>query len=370
MAYDKELFRSILSQDSTSGKERELGLWLYEHLEAPEKELMEVGDGTLNLFLRWGTPRVVFCTHMDTVPPYIAPTYEGGIWRGRGTCDAKGQLISMYTACKQLEAAGCTGFGLLILAGEETGSWGAKAFSKTGFKAPYLIVGEPTENKMVSASKGTKSYDLVFRGTAFHSGYPQYGLSAVDLFNEFYNKLKNTHFPVDPELGETTWNVGLLHSDNPQNILSPELTCRLYFRTTFASDALVEDFMVALVKRRHQAPGRARDFASGRLVSGKIVEGEKAAGVYEGAEPPVLTVTPRGGDMPAQYFTLPGFENAPVAFGSDAPHLSGFEHKAICGPGTIRVAHRDDEFITEAYIDTAVSQYIQMYRKIQDISNQ
>ncbi len=41
--------------------------------------------------------------------------------------------------------------------------------------------------------------------------------------------------------------------------------------------------------RRLQAPGRARDFANGRLVSGKIVEGEKAAGVYEGAEPPVLT---------------------------------------------------------------------------------
>ena len=186
MAYDKELFRNILSFDSTSGKEQELAEWLHGHLEAPSKELMEVGDGTLNLFLRWGTPRVVFCTHMDTVPPYIAPTYEDSVWRGRGTCDAKGQLISMYTACRQLEAAGCTGFGLLLLAGEETGSWGAKAFSKTGFKAPYLIVGEPTENKMVSASKGTKSYDLVFRGTAFHSGYPQYGLSAVDLFNEFY----------------------------------------------------------------------------------------------------------------------------------------------------------------------------------------
>ncbi len=328
---DHTLFNNILTIDSTSGKERVMGLWLHEHLEAPQKELMEVGDGTLNLFLKWGTPRVVFCTHMDTVPPYIPPTYDGSVWRGRGTCDAKGQLLSMYTACKQLEASGCNGFGLLVLAGEETGSWGAKAFSKTGFKAQYLIVGEPTENKMVSASKGTKSYDLVFHGQAFHSGYPQYGLSAVDLFNEFYDKLKNTQFLVDPVLGETTWNVGLLHSDNPQNILSPELTCRIYFRTTFASDALVERF-----------------FAD--------VQNDK------------LTVCARGGDRPAEYFTLPGFESAPVAFGSDAPHLIGFEHKAICGPGTIRVAHRDDEFITEADIDTAVSQYIQMYRKIQDIS--
>ncbi|MBQ3872376.1 MAG: M20/M25/M40 family metallo-hydrolase [Bacteroidales bacterium] len=343
MAYDKELFRNILSFDSTSGKEQELAEWLHGHLEAPSKELMEVGDGTLNLFLRWGTPRVVFCTHMDTVPPYIAPTYEDSVWRGRGTCDAKGQLISMYTACRQLEAAGCTGFGLLLLAGEETGSWGAKAFSKTGFKAPYLIVGEPTENKMVSASKGTKSYDLVFRGTAFHSGYPQYGLSAVDLFNEFYNKLKNTHFPVDPELGETTWNVGLLHSDNPQNILSPELTCRIYFRTTFASDALVEEKM------------RFLDFARNDSL---VISTERSEWRN------LVRITPRGGDTPAKYLTLPGFYSAPVAFGSDAPHLTGFEHKAICGPGTIRVAHRDDEFITEADIDTAVSQYIQMFHTI------
>ena len=70
-----ELFRQILEIDSTSGKEREMALWLQENLEAPAKELMEVGDGTLNLLLSWGTPRVVFCTHMDTVPPYIPPTF-------------------------------------------------------------------------------------------------------------------------------------------------------------------------------------------------------------------------------------------------------------------------------------------------------
>ena len=70
-----QLFKDILSIDSTSGKERDMALWLNDHLEAPTKELMEVGDGTLNLFLKWGTPSVVFCTHMDTVPPYIAPEF-------------------------------------------------------------------------------------------------------------------------------------------------------------------------------------------------------------------------------------------------------------------------------------------------------
>lgn len=309
-----------------------MALWLNDHLDAPSKELMEVGDGTLNLFLKWGAPSVVFCTHMDTVPPYIAPEFPGSLLRitGRGSCDAKGQIFAMYTACKELEAKGCTDFGLLILAGEETGSWGAKAFSKTGFEAPFLIVGEPTDNKMVSAAKGTLSYDLKFTGEAFHSGYPQYGTSAVELFNQFYNALKAVEWGLDPELGETTWNIGLLHSDNPQNILSPELTCRLYFRTTSLSHQAVQTWM-------------------------------------ERASAPLLTVTPRGGDVPARYVTLPGFESAPVAFGSDAPHLTGFGHKIICGPGSIKVAHRDNENVLVADLEAAVEQYVRMAAALQGL---
>ncbi len=377
-----------------------MALWLNDHLEAPTKELMEVGDGTLNLFLKWGTPSVVFCTHMDTVPPYIAPElpeeepfggtplatlapappkFEGGsapllspcgsrpispqdkpsdpasavrsderieslCISGRGSCDAKGQIFAMYTACKELEAKGCTGFGLLILAGEETGSWGAKAFSKTGFEAPFLIVGEPTENKMVSAAKGTLSYDLKFTGEPFHSGYPQYGTSAVELFNQFYNALKAVEWGLDPELGETTWNIGLLHSDNPQNILSPELTCRLYFRTTFLSHQAVQTWMAGVPE----------------ALSSALLRNPVRANAPERASAPLLAVTPRGGDVPARYVTLPGFPSGPVAFGSDAPHLTGFGHKIICGPGSITVAHRDNENVLVADLEVAVQQYVRM----------
>ena len=331
---DWTFFKELLSRDSTSGQEREVADWLWQRLEAPGKQLFEVGDGTANLLLSWGVPKLVFCTHMDTVPPYIPPVFPeghsfGDAIYGRGSCDAKGQLFAMYTACKQLEAEGCTDFGLLLLAGEETGSWGAKAFDKTGWGAPFLIVGEPTENKMVSASKGTLSYDLVFRGVPFHSGYPQYGVSAVDLFNQFYNRLKAKDFGLDPVLGETTWNVGLLQSGNPQNILSPELRCRLYFRTTFFSHEAVQAWM--------------------------------------SSQDETLEVSARGGDVPAKYVTLDGFEAAPVAFGSDAPHLNHFGHKAICGPGTIRVAHRDDEHILVRDLEKAVALYKAFYRRIQSL---
>ena len=319
-----ELFHTLLSFDSTSGREREVAQWLLQTLEAPAKEAQEVGDGTLNLLFSWGTPRVVFCTHMDTVPPYFPPVFRQEVIEGRGSCDAKGQVFAMYTACKELEAQGATDFGLLLLSGEETGSWGAKAFAQTAFRAPFLIVGEPTENKLVSAAKGTLSYDLTFTGKAFHSGYPQYGVSAVDLFNTFYNQLKAVDWGMDPELGETTWNMGLLRSDNPQNILSPELSCRLYFRTTFVSHRKVRDWMAGIA-------------------------GATARGT---------------GDSPAHYVTLPGFESAPVAFGSDAPHLSNFGHKLICGPGSIRFAHRDDEHILRKELEEAVQLYLKMYHAL------
>jgi acetylornithine deacetylase/succinyl-diaminopimelate desuccinylase-like protein len=53
-----------------------------------------------------------------------------------------------------------------------------------------------------------------------------------------------------------------------------------------------------------------------------------------------------------------------VAFGSDAPHLTGFGHKIICGPGTIRVAHRPDEHVLVRDLETAVVQYVSMYHAL------
>ena len=329
---DFQFFHELLSIDSTSGKERKVALWLAERLPGmfpasnrPVLRVDEVGDGTLNLLLTWGEPKIVFCSHLDTVPPYIEPSFDDEVIMGRGSCDAKGQVFAIVEACKKLAEDGKSDFGILLLAGEETGSWGAKAFAKTDFKAEYLVVGEPTDNCMVSASKGTKSFDLKFTGVPFHSGYPQFGVSAVDLFVDFVNALKAKDFGLDPLLGETTWNIGLVHSDNPQNILSPELTCRIYFRTTFVSDEAVSAWMAAAQNER-------------------------------------LAVSARGGDTPARYWTVEGLPAKAVAFGSDAPHLTNFTHTAICGPGSITVAHRDDEHVRLADLATAVEQYLALYQ--------
>ena len=353
---DLEFFHKILSIDSTSGKEVELADILSVELAAPGRkvDVFEVGDGTRNVLVSWGTPKVIFCTHLDTVPPYLPPVFEEDVVKGRGSCDAKGQIFAMYEACKELEAKGCTDFGLLLLAGEETGSFGAKSFREQHPGAEWVIVGEPTDNCMASASKGTKAFEVTFEGKAFHSGYPQYGLSAVEMFNDFMNALRSIGFPQDEVLGDTTWNVGKLVSDNPQNILSDKLTCRVYFRTTFESDE-----MVCNVMRNIAGEGARLRFGRRKVQDGSDIVSKDVA-VWQKC----MIVRALGGDTPTKYETLEGFPTKPVSFGSDAPQLTAFKHKILCGPGSILVAHRDDEHITLHDLETAVQNYIDIYKLV------
>ena len=362
-----ELFKEILEIESTSGTERRLAEFLEKRLPEIDGrcrcERLEVGDGTLNLLFRWGgtasnghtlsgsLPRVLLCSHLDTVPPYIPPRFskisagtllpdgkmaaaDDTLITGRGSCDAKGQFFSMFRACSELAsetspADGQYDFGLLLLAGEETGSFGAKAFDRDCPGSGWIIVGEPTDNKMVSASKGTKSFIVTVHGKACHSGYPELGRSAVDIFIDLMDRLRGTEFPLDPVLGKTTWNVGKLASDNQQNILSPLLTFRIYFRTTFASDAMVQELMAAM-----------------------------ASGCVE--------VEALGGDTPMRYTVFDGYDSKPVAFGSDTPRLSKFTHRSLCGPGSIFVAHTPYEYVLQSDLELACGQYKDMIMKILD----
>ena len=382
---DLEFFHRVLNVDSTSGKEARLADMLAAELSAPGRkvDVFDMGDGTRNVLVSWGRPKVVFCTHLDTVPPYIPPVImeplhrndsmvsEGeknsesvkGCIRGRGTCDAKGQLLAMYEACKTLEAKGYDGFGLLLLAGEETGSFGAKAFNammEGGDRAgidenAWIVVGEPTDNLMASAAKGTKSFEVTFTGVSCHSGYPQNGQSAVMYFNDFVNAIRSIAFPVDPMLGETTWNIGKLNSDNPQNILSDRLTCRVYFRTTFESDQMVCNIMKNM----------AGEDAKLRFGRPKAQDGSDIVGKDVAPWQKAMSVVAYGGDSPSCFDVLPGFDSAPVAFGSDAPQLKCFSHKILCGPGSILVAHRDEEHILLSDIEKAVRNYVRMFEIIE-----
>lgn len=383
-----ELFIEMLQLDSTSGRERELADFLAERLLTPKCRLERFDVGSMagqaadgmgcpqNLLFSWGEPRIVFCSHLDTVPPYIAPHLTPSeqqyiirsrqdksvnvpsVFHGRGTCDAKGQIFAMYEACLELERRGYEGFGLLLLAGEETGSYGAKTFREEHPGAEWVVVGEPTDNHMASAAKGTKSFEVTFSGEAFHSGYPQYGSSAVLMFNDFVNALRSIGFPQDEILGDTTWNIGKLSSDNPQNILSEKLTCRVYFRTTFESDEMVCNIMKNIA-----GPDARLRFGRPKVQDGSDIVAKDVAPWQR-----AMSVVAFGGDSPTRFEVLDGFPVKPVSFGSDAPQLTNFPRKILCGPGSILVAHRDDEHIALADLKVAVDNYVKIYEQLSNVS--
>ncbi|MBE6251605.1 MAG: M20/M25/M40 family metallo-hydrolase [Bacteroidales bacterium] len=376
---DIRFYMDMLGIDSTSGRERGLADFLAESMMTDRNTLRRFDVESMradtpkgcevpqNLFFSWGTPKVIFCSHLDTVPPYIAPHIDGSMATGRGTCDAKGQIFAMWEACKAMEDMGMTDFGLLLLAGEETGSFGAKAFNSV-ISTPssvisseveispdaWVIVGEPTDNCMATAEKGTKSYDVTFSGKSCHSGYPELGASAIMYFNDFVNALRSIVFPVDEVLGETTWNIGDLVSANPQNILSDRLTCRIYFRTTFESDEMVRNIMKNIA-----GPDARLRFGRPAVQDGSDIVAKSVAPWQE-----AMSVNLRGGDAPTRFEVLDGFPVKAVAFGSDAPVLKCFRHRILCGPGSIHVAHRPDEHINIEDIETAVRNYIKMAQRI------
>lgn len=347
---DLNFFMELLGIPSTSGEERRLAGFLKERLapQCPAVTEQEVGDGTVNLLFDWsgtGRPSFVFCTHLDTVPPYIAPSVDlvrkgdrlpdgrtalqdDTLIKGRGSCDAKGQIFVMYNACLELARECYKDFGLLLLAGEETGSLGAKAYSKEMPGGDFVLVGEPTDNCLASAAKGTAAFEVTIPGKACHSGYPEHGASAVEKFVDAMNSLREKDFPEDPILGPTTWNVGDLFSGNPQNILSPEVRFKIYFRTTFVTEGIVQQNLLE-------------------------------------ACPPGTVIHALGGDIPQEYFNeVEGIESKPVSFGSDAPRLFKFARKAICGPGSILTAHTDKEYVLVSDIRKAVEQDVLIYKTI------
>ena len=319
----------IMKIDSSSGNEAGLARHMAEHLRAPgaDVEIQDVGDGSINLFYKWGAPEIIFCTHLDTVPPYIPPRIENGRISGRGACDAKGQIITAWNACKGLFNEGENNFGLLLVSGEETGSAGARVANNLVKGCKYVIIGEPTENKLIKAGKGIQLYDVQFRGKSCHSGYPQLGDNATERMRLFLNRLADTEFPADPFLGATTYNIGMLTSDNAYNVLPDIVTMKLYFRTTNASFNSIGNLL--------------RNISDENTIIVKIRE-----------------------DKPFDYYYLEGFESDTVAYGCDGPALTNLGKCLLYGPGSIRVAHTENEYIEIQDIEKAIIDLKTIFRTL------
>lgn len=307
----------LCAADSTSGREDSVLPALHAILaDLGARVLVQpVAAGRSNVLATWGEPRVLFSTHLDTVPPFIPPRRGDDAVHGRGSCDAKGQIVAQLAALEGLLAEGRSGFAWLGVVGEETDSCGAIAALElapllTGLKV--LINGEPTEGRLASGQRGLQHWRLTCAGRAAHSGSPHLGKSAAWPLLDWLQRLRDVPLPEDAELGAEVWNLGVLRAGNAPNIVPAEAEAHLLVRAL---------------------PG---SILGERILALAPPEGRAELLLEEPAD---------------RYPEVPGYPRAVVPFGSDAPRLRDLvpgRAAVLAGPGSISVAHTDHEHLSFA----------------------
>src|SRR5215217_4689785 len=125
-----ELTRELVDIPSIPGDEMAVGQYLASYLEklGYRVERQEVAQDRFNVIARTEEPsRLVFSTHMDTVPPFIESREDEEFIFGRGSCDAKGIIAAQIFAAERLRAEGVNDIGMLFTVDEELSSAGALA---------------------------------------------------------------------------------------------------------------------------------------------------------------------------------------------------------------------------------------------------
>ena len=324
------LTRRLIDIESTTGMEAEVGKVL-------AGELTRLGYGVEQIpveddrFDIWAThpdhpsPQLALSTHMDTVPPFIPSSETADRIYGRGSCDAKGIIVAQIAAAEKLKAEGIH-VGLLFLVGEERDSQGAQVANEQPRGVKFLINGEPTENRLAVASKGTLRIELMARGKMAHSAYPELGESAVEKLLDALHEVRKLKLPTNPKAGPCTLNIGLIEGGRAPNVIPDHAMAHLLFRLIGPAEEL-----------RQQVTKAAGDKAEAKFI----------------LEIPYMELG-----------TVPGIETMVAAFTTDIPALPRWGKPLLIGPGSIRVAHTEGEYIEKKQLLDAIELYAAIARHL------
>ncbi len=325
------LARLLIDVPSISGDEAPIARFLAGYLGelGYRVELVDALPGRPNLLATTGAaPRVVLCTHLDTVPPFIGSHEDGDFLYGRGACDSKGIIATQIAAAERLRAEAFAEIGLLFVVDEEMGSLGARAANAhpRARECRYIIVGEPTDNRLAVGCKGSLRIALRTEGSGGHSAYPERGTSAVDRLLDVLADVRRTAWPEDGFFGTTTCNIGVISGGTRTNVLATEARADLHFRLVTDADAVQTQLE--------------------RVVGGQ-------------AQVERLSVTP-----PVRLLGVPGFEQCVVGFTTDTAHLGHWGTPLLLGPGSIHDAHTDHERIAKTELAQGVALYARLVRSL------
>jgi acetylornithine deacetylase len=356
------MIRRLIGFDTTSRKSNlELIHYVQSYLEGHGVASTLVHDETgkkANLYATLGPqdrPGIALSGHTDVVPidgqewgsdPWNVVEKDGRLF-GRGTCDMKGFLgIALAMVPQFLKRDIKTPIHLVLSHDEEVGCVGVRRLihmlKDMPVKPRAIIIGEPTQMKVVIAHKGKLSVRCHVRGFEAHSSLAPHAVNAIEYAADvivFLRKMGErfaTEGPFDMEydVPHTTVHTGIVQGGTALNIVPKDCSFDFEFRYLPHLDPAtmlreVQDFAEKEVAPRMRAKIADTGF------SWEDISAFPGLDMRDDAEIVALAKALSGANSTTK-----------VAFGTEAGLFQNAQFPTIvCGPGSIEQAHKPNEFV-------------------------
>ena len=358
-----EILEKLVSIPSISGKPtKEIVDYIKDYLESYGVEVILSFDETkkrANVFASFG-PRidggVLLNGHTDVVPvegqkwstnPFKLTRKEEKL-HGRGAVDMKGFLACVLACVPHFQSSKLLKpIYLAFTFDEETGGFGVpyllEKMKSDGVNPDIVIVGEPTDMKIVTSHKGGDEMRTEIIGHEVHSCDPKKGVSAINIATKLINKIEEigVRLASNPYKGSSfdppysTFNVGTIHGGTARNSTSGWCNFDWEFRPMPGENSReiiseIENYADKILLPQFKTPNKRAEINIITEISVPPLDdrlSEKAASF-------VSKVTGRN-------------SREVVSFGTDAGYFSDVGYSTVvCGPGSISRAHAPDEYVT------------------------
>ena len=238
----KEILKELISFNTIEDKENKKIINYIEHYLKKIGFITEYKSKCLIMSNKENC-NIGFLGHTDTVSfsndwslnPFELKEINGRLY-GLGTSDMKGSIATILSAMPKIDFTNRkTGIKLFFTYDEEIGFSGINELVNKEIVFPkYMIIGEPTNNEVINASKGLLEFKIVFKGIASHSSKPEEGINAIENCIDFIRSLQNYYKELKQEKINslyTTMNIGVINGGRSINIVPDTCEILIDFRT-------------------------------------------------------------------------------------------------------------------------------------------